>query len=192
MSVAQLFDTGVFSVIDEASAIQVGAKLYWYVANTTTLVDTYSDPELTVENTNPVLAEADGRFPQMWLAPGLYKYVLTAPDGNPMSPLVTVDDYRVSDEPETFDPDLAAFLAGAVPLPIASGGTGQTSAVNAIAALGGLPAAGGAVTGSITRSTKGVHLFWETAAMNNGNVFLTVDSDPDPSTLAGQIWMRWS
>jgi hypothetical protein len=192
MSVAQLFDTGVFSVIDDASAIQVGAKLYWYVANTSTLVDTYSDPELTVENTNPVLADADGRFPQMWLAPGLYKYVLTASDGNPMSPLVTVDDYRVSDEPETFDPDLADFLAGDVPLPIASGGTGQTSAVNAIAALGGLPAAGGTVTGNIVRSTKGVHLYFNTAAMNNGGVFLTVDSDPDPTSLAGQVWMKWS
>lgn len=192
MSVAQLFDDGIFSVIDAASAIQVGAKLYWFVANTSTPVDTYSDPELTVENTNPVLADADGRFPQMWLAPGLYKYVLTAPDGNPMSPLVSVDDYRVSDEPETFGPDLADFLAGDEPLPIASGGTGQTSAVNAIAALGGLPTTGGTVTGNIVRSGKGVTLFWETAAMVNGNAFLTVDSDPDPSSLSGQIWMKWS
>lgn len=192
MSVAQLFDDGIFSVIDETSAIQVGAKLYWYTSGTDTLVDTFSDADLTTENTNPVLAAADGRFPQMWLAPGLYKYVLTAPNGNPMSPLRTVPYYRVSDEPETFDPDLADFLAGDEPLPIASGGTGQTSAVNAIAALGGLPAAGGTVTGNITRSTKGVTLFWETAAMVNGNAFLTVDSDPDPTTLAGQIWMKWS
>lgn len=189
---AQLFDDGIFSIIDEASAIQVGAKLYWFVANTSTPVDTFTTSALNVPNTNPVLAQADGRFPQMWLAPGDYKYILTAPDSTPADPLVTVDDYNVPDAPETFDPALSDFLAGDEPLPIASGGTASTSAANAIAALGGLPTTGGTMTGNIVRSAKGVHLFWETAAMNNGNAFLTIDSDPDPTTLAGQIWFKYS
>lgn len=186
---AQLFDTGIFSVNDEASAIGVGWTLTWYEANSAVLAITYTDPGMGTENSNPVEADADGRFPQMWLAAGDYKYVLATELG---VILVTVDDYNVSDPPPSFDPVLDNFLAGNAALPIENGGTASTSAVNAIAALGGLPAAGGTVTGNIVRSTKGVHLFWETAALNNGNVFLIEDGDPDPATLPGQITMVWS
>lgn len=184
---AFLFDTGIFSVIGLDSAIEVGAKLYWYVADTATPVDTYSNPELTVPNTNPVLAGADGRFPTMFLAPGDYKYILTAADSTPADPLHTQDDYNVPDTPPSFDPDLDDFLAGDVPLPVASGGTGATSAVNARTNLGAFATTGGNVSGNITRTSKGVHLFWETAALNNGNVFLVEEGDPNPATLPGQI-----
>lgn len=189
---ALLFDTGLFSIIGLDSEIEVGSKLYWCVANTTTPADTYTTPALNVENTNPVLAGADGRFPEIWLAPGDYKYVLTAPDGSPADPLHTVDDFNVPDSPPSFDPSLDDFLAGNEPLPIASGGTGETSAVNALSALGGLPLAGGTVTGNITRSTKGVHLYFNTAGMSNGAVFLSIDSDPDPTSAAGQIWLKYT
>lgn len=189
---AQLFDDGIFSVIDAASAIQVGAKLYWYVANTTTPTITYADPDLNVENANPVLASGDGRFPQMWLAPGNYKYVLTAPDSTPADPLVTVDEFSVPDNPPSFDPALDDFLAGDEPLRIENGGTGETSAANAIAALGGLSTAGGTMEDNIIFEGAGVAIYWDNAAMVNGNAFLTVDSDPDPTALAGEIWLKYT
>ncbi|MBB6424934.1 hypothetical protein [Sphingopyxis sp. JAI128] len=188
---ALLFDTGLFSIIGLDSEIEVGSKLYWYVANTTTPTDTYTTPALNVANTNPVLADADGRFPEIWLAPGDYKYVLTAPGGSPADPLNTVDNFNVPDTPPSFDPDLNAFLAGSEPLPIAKGGTASTSAVNALVALGAFPLAGGTVTGNIIRSTKGVHHYWETAAMNNGGWFITPAADPDPTTLPGQVWAKY-
>lgn len=188
---AFLFDNGLFSIIGLDSEIEVGSRIYWRVAGTDTPVDSYSNPGLSVANTNPVLAEADGRFPEMWLAPGDYKFILTPPNGTPADPIRTVDDYSVPDTPPSFDPALEDFLAGTEPLPIASGGTGETSAVNALASLGGLPLAGGTVTGNIVRSGKGVVHFWETAAMNNGNWFLTPVADPDPTTLAGQVWARY-
>lgn len=188
---AFLFDTGLFSVIGLDSQIEVGSKLYWFVANTATPTNTYSNPGLSVPNTNPVLAQGDGRFPEIWLAPGDYKYVLTAPDGSPADPLHTVDDFNVPDTPPSFDPALNNFLAGSEPLPIAKGGTASTSATNALLALGGLPLAGGTVTGNIVRSSKGVHHFWDTAAMNNGGWFITPTADPDPTTLPGQVWARY-
>lgn len=188
---AFLFDYGLFSVIGLDSEIEVGSKLYWYVANTSTPADTYTTPALNVENTNPVLAEADGRWPEIWLAPGDYKFVLTAPDGSPADPIRTVDDFNVPDTPPAFDPDLDAFLAGDVPLPVASGGTGSTSAVNALIALGALASIGGTVTGNITRSTKGVHHYWNTAAMNSGNWYLTASGDPDPTSAAGEVWAKY-
>lgn len=188
---ALLFDTGLFSVIGLDSEIEVGSKLYWFQANTTTPTDTYTTPALNVANTNPVLAGADGRFPEIWLAPGDYKYALCPPDGSPADPIHTVDNFNVPDTPPSFDPGLNDFLAGDEPLPIAKGGTDSTSAANALIALGAFPSAGGNVSGNITRTSKGVHHFWETAAMNNGNWFLTPVADPDPTTQPGQVWAKY-
>lgn len=188
----KLFDIGIFSVIDDASAIGIGWLLNFYTANTTARIDTYTTPDGSVQNTNPVVADAGGRFPAIWIDEGQsIKWVLTDEDGV-VVPNGNQDDYEIPVAPPSIDPDLDSFLSGDIPLPIGSGGTGQTSAPNAIAALGGLPAAGGTVSGNITRNAKGVHLYWETAAMSGGNIFLTVDSDPDPTSAPGQIWMKYT
>lgn len=187
-----LFTINLASIIGTDSALSVGAKLYFYEEDGVTEATTYTTTDGSVENANPMLTQSDGRFAQQaWLEPGAYVYVLTAPGGSPASPLFT-GEFLATNTPESFDPALDDFLQGDEPLPIAQGGTASTSAVNALTALGALPAAGGTVTGNIVRSTKGVHLFWETAAMNNGGVFLTVDSDPDPTDAAGEIWMKYS
>lgn len=73
---AYLFDNGIFSVIGIGSEILVGAKLYWYVAGTSTPQDTYNDDDLVTPNTNPVIADSAGRFPQMWLGGTPYKFIL--------------------------------------------------------------------------------------------------------------------
>lgn len=88
---AVLFDSGIFSVIGVASELLVGAKLYWYASGTSTPLATYADEDLTVPNTNPVVADAAGRFPPIYLQQADYKMVLTTATGTPMSPLVTRD-----------------------------------------------------------------------------------------------------
>lgn len=50
-----------------------GAKLYTYVTGTSTPKPTYSDAALTVLHTNPVEANAAGRFPAIFLTTGDYK-----------------------------------------------------------------------------------------------------------------------
>lgn len=184
----ELFDLGIYSVIDEASAIGSGWLLGFYLAGTTTETDTYTLPSGGVANSNPVEADSNGRFPQIWREPGSYKFVLYDADAVPIH---TVDNDLVAATPPTITAALNNFLAGSSPLPIANGGTSQATAANAIAGLGGLPTAGGTMTGAITRSTKGVFLFFETVGMVNGNVFLTAAGDPDPSTLAGQVWLKY-
>jgi len=52
-----------------------GAKLYFYDTGTSNLKDTYSDTDLTVPNTNPVIADADGFFGDIFIA-DTYKVVL--------------------------------------------------------------------------------------------------------------------
>lgn len=77
---AYLFDPGIFSVDGLDGEILPGAKLYWYQAGTSTPLATYSDQDLTIPNTNPVLASADGRFPSIWLQAAEYKLVLKSFD----------------------------------------------------------------------------------------------------------------
>lgn len=185
----KLFDEGLFSLIDEASAIGVGWQLTFYTANTTNTINSYSAPVGGVANTIPVLSDAEGRFPQMWLDDGQsVKWVLADDLGQIIT---TVDNFDIPSSPPSFTPALDDFLAGNEPLPIADGGTGQTGAVNALAALGGFPLAGGTVTGNIIRSTKGVHHFWDSAAMTNGGWSLTASADPDPTSLPGQVWAKY-
>lgn len=51
-------------------------KLTFYATNTLTLKNTYSDDALTVANTNPVVADAAGRFGNIFLEAGTYRVVL--------------------------------------------------------------------------------------------------------------------
>lgn len=54
-----------------------GGKLYWYLAGTSTPSPAYSDAALLVPLTNPVVLDAGGWAPAMYLAALTYKAVLT-------------------------------------------------------------------------------------------------------------------
>lgn len=54
-----------------------GAKLFTYATGTSTPKAVFTDPALTVAHANPVVADAAGRFPAMFLASGDYRTVLT-------------------------------------------------------------------------------------------------------------------
>lgn len=53
-----------------------------------------------------------------------------------------------------------------------------------------LPLVGGTVSGAITRSGAGVHLYHVGAGMTSGRVFLTENGAADPTSLAGDIWLE--
>jgi hypothetical protein len=186
----KLLDIGIFSVLTSGSAIGVGWKLNIYGAGGSVRSTTYNAPSAGSANANPVVADANGRFAEIWLTVGAsYKYVLT--DENDV-PKVTVDNLLVSADAPAISAGLLTFLAGSAALPVGSGGTASTTAADALTALGALPKAGGTMTGNITRSGKGVHLYFDTAAMANGGVFLTAAATPDPrGGLPGQVWMKY-
>lgn len=104
---AQLFDNRLVSIMVGGS-VAPGSKLYWYQAGTTTPATTYTSNDLDplAVNTNPVIADANGRFPTIWLAVGSYKYVLSSATGSPTSPLVSVDEFIVSAAPPSFSSTL--------------------------------------------------------------------------------------
>jgi hypothetical protein len=53
-----------------------------------------------------------------------------------------------------------------------------------------LPAAGGTITGNITRQGAGVHHYWTDSALTSGRVFLTANGAADPTSLPGDIWLE--
>jgi hypothetical protein len=69
-----------------------GAKLWTYSGGTNSLLATYNDADLTVPNTNPVLADAAGLLPAIYLLPQVYRFVLTTALGEPLWPQDDVCD----------------------------------------------------------------------------------------------------
>lgn len=54
----------------------------------------------------------------------------------------------------------------------------------------GLPKTGGIVTGNITRSGSGVHLYHVDEALTSGRVFVTAAGAADPTSLPGDVWIE--
>lgn len=103
----------------------VGAKLYVYQAGTTTPLNIYSDSGLSVALANPLAgaygSDAAGNFPRAYLAAGSYKLRAETSAG------VLIWEIDNND---------TGLSSGSGALPIASGGTGGTTAAAARTALG--------------------------------------------------------
>ena len=63
------------TVIDSGGVPLPGALLYFYSSGTNIPLNTYSDPLLTIPNSNPVVANSAGVFPNIFLL-GNYKVIL--------------------------------------------------------------------------------------------------------------------
>ena len=63
---AQRFIEPIARIFTNAGAVGVGYKYFFYQTGTTTPVTTYQNAGLTVANTNPVISDANGRFPEIW------------------------------------------------------------------------------------------------------------------------------
>lgn len=70
------------TVITAAGVPIPGALLNFYQSGTSTPLTTYSDSALTIPNTNPVVANAGGQFPSIFLQAAAYAAVLTDSLGN--------------------------------------------------------------------------------------------------------------
>lgn len=67
--------------VDQNGVPLAGGQLFFYTTGTSTPLNTYQDVNLTTPNANPVIADANGRFGNIFLVPGTaYKVQLwTAP-----------------------------------------------------------------------------------------------------------------
>lgn len=77
MATGQRFEMPLTQWSAPAGPPYPGAKLNFYIASTSTRLDTFSDAALTVPNANPVVADGNGTFGPIYLQSRLYKVVLT-------------------------------------------------------------------------------------------------------------------
>lgn len=118
---ASFFVAPVFQPLDGNGKPYPGAKMYVYEAGTTTDLIVYSDNALTTAHTQPVVADANGIFPQIYMSADVYKFKL---------------DTSVDVLIDTYD-NVASMVAGdGGTLPVGSGGTGSTTAAGARTNLG--------------------------------------------------------
>lgn len=69
--------------VDGNSRMLAGGKLYFYLTGTDTPQDTYANATLETENANPVVADSNGVWPDIFLSPFVaYKVILKASDDN--------------------------------------------------------------------------------------------------------------
>jgi microcystin-dependent protein len=83
--------------VSAAGVPRVGAQLFFYATGTNTPQNTYADSALTVANLNPLIADADGQFGNIFLLPSPnYRVVLEDSAGNtiwdmdPIGPSVSI------------------------------------------------------------------------------------------------------
>lgn len=89
----RIFTNQVFS---NTGIVGVGFKINFFETGTTTPRDTFSDITLTIANTNPIIADANGRFIDVFVDDiTLYKSVLTNTNDNTLETLDPID-------PQTF------------------------------------------------------------------------------------------
>jgi hypothetical protein len=74
----QIFKLPRATQIDSSLRVTPGAKAYFFETLTSTPQDTYQDSALTTEHANPVVADANGVFPEIYLdSTKVYKLTLT-------------------------------------------------------------------------------------------------------------------
>lgn len=67
-------------VFDASGTSGAGYKAYFYLPGTMTAATVYSDSDLTVPHTSPLVADSTGRFAQVFAAPGGVKVIVTDAD----------------------------------------------------------------------------------------------------------------
>ena len=96
----------------------VGARAFFYQANTLTPIPVYSDPELTALATNPVVTNGAGRWPLIFINDALlyyrYRLVSPAPENAIWQDALKVPALGPAWWPETSTPSSNSFPTGAM------------------------------------------------------------------------------
>jgi microcystin-dependent protein len=88
-----------FQAVSSTGAPYSGALLYTYTSGTTTPVATYSDSTRTTPHANPVVADASGVFPTIYLSDSTTKLVLKTSTGTTIKTIDPVGELTTATTP---------------------------------------------------------------------------------------------
>lgn len=117
MASGRIVVEGFMPALDLNGSPIPGAKLTFYLNKTSSLQAVYTDPELTVPHTNPVVADAGGQFPSIFANPNVtYTVDLADADGAPVG-FASRDDVRSIGRPGTPSDEQVATVVGTLVIP---------------------------------------------------------------------------
>ncbi len=184
--------------LDSGGALLHNGYVYMGVAGQdpeTDPIATFWDADLTVAAAQPFRTRGgvivNGANPAFVYADGEdYSIRVRDADGGEIYFLASVAVTGVEYQP--LDSDLTAIAAltttsfGRALLTLAN----QAALKTALGYVEPVPAAGGNVTGNITRQGGGVHLYHNDPAMISGKILNTGSGGTDPTTAVGDIWLK--
>lgn len=110
----------------------------------------------------------------------LVSFVKTTTDINSLSYQPVNDDLTTISEQDNTE-----FGLGLLQL------TNSAALKTAAGVVDGLPTTGGQVSGNITRTGAGPHLYHNDATLTSGRVFVTADGAADPTSNPGDFWITY-
>jgi hypothetical protein len=185
--------------LDQFGALLDAGQIYVGVANADPEVsplNVYWDAALTILAAQPLQTRGgvivnNGSPSLVFFAGADYSMRVRDADGNLVSYIASaLGTGATAFQP--LDDDLTAIAA----LATSSFGRGvlTTTSAAALRSYAGVPDSlaktGGTVTGNITRSGAGAHLYHVTG-FGSGRVFTTVDTAADPTSQDGDIWLKY-
>jgi hypothetical protein len=161
-----------------------GAKLFFYETGTSTLLDTYSDQALTTANTNPVIADSQGQFGDIFLANELYRVELKD-NADVTQPGYPVDNVA---SPAPIGPLVTATVTDIATLKATAAINGSVIYVQYYAASGDF---GGGTFKGVTGAAPGTY-----TSLYDDGIYIKPDADTDGSTAyirdyTGNVDVRW-
>lgn len=158
-------------------------------------VTVYLDAALTIEAPQPLqviggLACNDGNPTSFYVSGANYSMRARDADGAEVfyvpTAIIGATDYQPLDADLTAIAALATTPYGRAILTAAS----AAAARSYLGIVDSLPLTGGTMTGNITRSSSGSHLYHTDAANTSGRVFVTASGAADPTSQVGDIWLE--
>jgi hypothetical protein len=155
----------------------------------------YLDAACTIVAPQPLdviggLACTDGNPTAFYVAGANYSMRVRDADGAEVfyvpSAIIGATDYQPLDADLTAIAALATTAYGRAILTAAS----AAAARSYLGIVDSLPLTGGTITGNITRSSSGSHLYHTDSANVSGRVFVTANGAADPTSQVGDIWLE--
>ena len=185
--------------LDLSGDLLDGGSIYVGVANADPEVSditAYWDEALTIIAEQPLrtrggrIVNGSGNPARVFVAEDDYSIRSRDFDGNQVdyvaSTLIDATAFQPLDSDLTAIAALATTSYGRALLTLAN----QAALKAATGIPDPIPAIGGTVTGNITRSGAGVHLYHSNGALSSGRVFVTANGAADPTSLPGDIWLE--